>query len=158
MKNQNAITDGTSNPSVSNEIKTVNGKQYIAVGPFYVSNVPSSGVTNFVVRDQNNQPINGALVYSGGEYKPASGAVSNIQSNRSFDIYIPVDSGVTYLKDMTLTKNITTYNLTADLYFLQSTDSAWQNMLVADGTYNKKTDTPSTVTFTYNIALTGNIN
>ena len=158
IKNQNSITDGTSNPSVSNEIKTVNGKQYIAVGPFYVSNVPSSGVTNFVVRDQNNQPINGALVYSGGEYKPASGAVSNIQSNRSFDIYIPVDSGVTYLKDMTLTKNITTYNLTADLYFLQSTDSAWQNMLVADGTYDKKTDTPSTVTFTYNIPLTGNIN
>lgn len=158
MKNQNAITDGTSNPSVSNEIKTVNGKQYIAVGPFYVSNVPSTGLTNFVVRDQNNQPINGALVYSGGEYKPTSGAVSNIQSNRSFEIYIPVDSGVTYLKDMTLTKNITTYNITADLYLLQSTDSVWQNMLVANGTYDKKTDTPSTVTFTYNIALTGNIN
>ena len=158
IKNQNSITDGTTNPSVLNQIQTVNGKQYIQVGSFKVANVPGSGLTNFVVRDQNNQPINGALVYSGGEYKPASGAVSNIQSNRAFWILIPVDSGVTYLKNMTLTKNIKTYKYTADIYILEATDGTWQNMLVANGSDSSNPDDSDEVTFTYNIPLTGNIN
>lgn len=126
--------DGTDYKKINYRTITIEGTDYIRVGPYKINGMSSQRLENFKLYDQDNREIND---YQLIKYN-ATGDVVKIKSKdiTSKKFYICIKKGsnnITQIK-ANITKQVNTIGtVTANIYLLECLDKKWQNLILATG-------------------------
>lgn len=112
---------------------TIDNKDYVRIGPYQVTGIPSVGLKNLVVNDQNNNKINDAKIVRYYNNELTVIGVDKIKNEKNFYICIPKDAGITKVSGTLTTKKVKTQGVKATIYLLQSSYANWQNLVVTEG-------------------------
>lgn len=125
--------------SITNEEKIafkdvkINNKDYIRIGPYQVSGIPSVGLKNLVIKDQNNKKIEDAKIVRYYDDELTVVGVDKIKNEKNFYICIPKDKEITKVSATLTTEKVKTEGVKATIYLFQSSYANWQNLVVPEG-------------------------
>ena len=125
--------DITDREKIAFKTVKIDNKDYVRIGPYQVTGIPSVGLKNLVVKDQNNKNINDAKIVRYYDNKLTVIGVDKIKNEKNFYICIPKDAGITKVSGTLTTKKVKTQGVKATIYLLKSRAKNWQNLIVTDG-------------------------
>lgn len=147
------LTDETDYNKITFQTIQINKKDFVKIGPFKISGIPSNGLKTFKVK-QNDRTISGVEIYRNGNIIDAS----NIRNNKEFYICIPRSENVTNFSASITTNKIKTTSVTAHIYLLQcigTNAENWQNLIVTTG--NSTTNNSDVTIRTQGIKMPGDL-
>ena len=117
-------------------------EEYWRVGPFNLAGIPSDGLSSFIIKKQDGEDItesakvlkykadNSEIIIKASDTEGLTAAIKN---NKNFYVCIPKSSNVTKFEIEIKAKKAKDNEVQADIYLLQCSDKAWQNLIVTDG-------------------------
>lgn len=127
---------------------TLDNTEYLRVGPFTLSGIPSVGLDSFKILDQDDKDVSDKvkLINYTTDKKAQQINYTQVKNNKKFYICIPKNANISSFSAKIETKKVKDKIPQADIYFLACTSNrSYQNLVVTEGKLIDDNGKPLTV-------------